>query len=491
MKEVNVTFKSDGKIQSIDADSIFLEEENLSVKITASFPSDLTISGVRAYIRTNSGVQDCITPVLADGKYTLTLSSDKLEKGILKIGFEITSSSALIRFAPVVLNVDGFISDDYIISKKLYTVSVSVADTQTVDSTQNASVENVGSSKEVKLKFKIPKGDKGDKGDMPAVTDSLDSDSTTAALSANQGKVLNEILNKKLTVYSAAESELDSLVIPSGESEGRLYQVTGIGSSSPSYFVFVYVKETRGQVTNISGKTYTTTFNLCAQMRIKYDVQTSEGEIIRSHNAISTRYQTSKTAWSDWVDIADSTDLEGKVDKADGKGLSSNDFTDAHKAAVDCMEYNDNHEELEVSKMLVMWNGAYIVNGDVRAASADGTHQLSKKADAPTIQTAVTNNTLLLADKTETQLLSSDTASLTLTTPATISNSYECAFSFKSGATATTLVYAATPITWRGTDCDADGDFTPQANVSYEVSIKCLGTDADNNPVVVARVGAF
>ena len=510
MKEVNVTFKSDGKIQSIDADSIFLEEENLSVKITASFPSDLTISGVRAYIRTNSGVQDCITPVLADGKYTLTLSSDKLEKGILKIGFEITSSSALIRFAPVVLNVDGFISDDYIISKKLYTVSVSVADTQTVDSTQNASVENVGSSKEVKLKFKIPKGEKGDKGDMPAVTDSLDSDSTTAALSANQGKVLNEILNKKLTVYSAAESELDSLVIPSGESEGRLYQVTGIGSSSPSYFVFVYVKETRGQVTNSLGKTYTTTFNLCAQMRIKYDVQTSEGEIIRSHNAISTRYQTSKTAWSDWVDIADSTDLEGKVDKADGKGLSTNDFTNAHKAVADCMEFDDGDDMIHISKgvtvndridtsgdiytlggsVSVNYGNVDVANGDVICSpSAGGTHQLSKKADAPTIQTAVTNNTLILADKTETLLLSSDTASLTLTTPASIFNDYECAFSFKSGATATTLVYAATPITWRGTDCE--GDFTPQANVSYEVSIKCLGTDADNNPVVVARVGAF
>ena len=162
------------------------------------------------------------------------------------------------------------------------------------------------------------------------------------------------------------------------------------------------------------------------------------------------------------------------------------------------MEYNVEHEELEVSKRLVMWNGAYIINGgayissgDVWVSSDDGTHQLSKKADAWTIHTAVPNNTLILADKTETQLLSSDTASLTLTTPTTISNSYECAFSFTSGATATTLVYAATPITWRGTDCDADGDFTPQANVSYEVSIKCLGMDADNNPVVVARVGAF
>ena len=289
------------------------------------------------------------------------------------------------------------------------------------------------------------------------------------------------------------------MVIPSGESEGRLYQVTGIGSFSPSYFVFVYVKETRGQVTNTLGKTYTTTFNLCAQMRIKYDVQTSEGEIIRSHNAISTRYQTSKTAWSDWVDIADSTDLEGKVDKADGKGLSTNDFTNAHKAAVDCLSYNKyDLGEFNILKMAYIEGKVNALgdisaqNGDVFAVTAtNGTHQLSKKANAWTIHTVVTNNTLILADKTETQLLSSDTASLTLTTPATITNSYECAFSFKSGATATTLVYSATPITWRGTDCDSDGDFTPRANAGYEVSIKCLGMDADNNPVVVARVGGF
>ena len=312
-----------------------------------------------------------------------------------------------------------------------------------------------------------------------------------------------------------------------------------------------------------------------------------------------------------------------KVDKVSGKGLSSNDYTDSDKAAVDCIEYNSDDDELKVSKMLSMPNGAYILgnnfnvatgnvvvsNGDVQVSVASTVHKLSKKADkansnggfsggesaastyggaigkyanstlggaigndanateggavgnsswavkggaigaetyagdgfsggyqaqtgtdsdgnyidaiqlgtgtntgAKTLQVynyqlmdasgyvpnerlreistgAVTS--LLLKDRLEKQMLSSDTASLTLTTPATISNSYECAFSFKSGVTATTLVYAATPITWRGTDCDSDGDFTPQANVSYEVSIKFLGKDADNNPVVVARVGAF
>ena len=316
-------------------------------------------------------------------------------------------------------------------------------------------------------------------------------------------------------------------------------------------------------------------------------------------------------------------DIGHKVDKVSGKGLSSNDYTDSDKTAVDCIEYNSDDDELKVLKILSMPNGAYILgnnfnvatgnvvvsNGDVQVSVASAVHKLSEKADkansnggfsggesagstyggaigkyanstlggaigndanateggavgnsswavkggaigaetyagdgfsggyqaqtgtdsdgnyidavqlgtgtnsnAKTLQVynyqlmdasgyvpnerlreistgAVTS--LLLKDRLEKQMLSSDTASLTLTTPATISNSYECAFSFKSGTTATTLVYAATPITWRGTDCDADGDFTPQANVSYEVSIKCLGKDADNNPVVVARVGAF
>lgn len=202
-------------------------------------------------------------------------------------------------------------------------------------------------------------------------------------------------------------------------------------------------------------------------------------------------------------------DIGHKVDKADGKGLSTNDFTNTDKAILESitkgqsgLTFNSGvqfNEAVTLQKYITTYGGISAYNENITAYNADvisqpsqgENHRLSKKADAPTIQTAVTNNTLLLADKTETQLLSSDTASLTLTTPATISNSYECAFSFKSGTTATTLVYAATPITWRGTDCDADGDFTPQANVSYEVSIKCLGKDADNNPVVVARVGAF
>ena len=45
--------------------------------------------------------------------------------------------------------------------------------------------------------------------------------------------------------------------------------------------------------------------------------------------------------------------------------------------------------------------------------------------------------------------------------------------------------------TWCGDDCDENGVFTPQANTHYEISFKRVGTDSDNNPIIIARVGAW
>lgn len=539
LKKFSVTFNDNCEIASY-SESFAVEGDSGEIRIYPTFAEGYgTYTAYRrAYIACANGETDVIN-LAADTDSTdeyITLTQTHTAAGTVHITFELSNGSVYARTEKLSVSVNPAVRLNPAAGGNPYTVTVDVKETATGNAGTSAEVENTGTQRDVKLKFKIPKGatftpsvdsagniswsndggltnpqtvnikgvkgdkgdkgdkgeqgiqgvkgdtgakgDKGDKGDMPAVTDSLDSDSTTAALSANQGKVLNEILNKKLTVYSAAESELDSLVIPSGESEGRLYLIY---SEKPNLF------------TN-----YFTPYYVYVSIRNK--AVGTAGQIKIMGGLLRTRYQykNPSTVWSDWVDIADSTDLEGKVDKEDGKGLSSNDFTNAHKAAVDCLSYNKYDKgEFNILKMASIEGGVNALgdisaqNGDVFAVtSTNGTHQLSKKADAWTIHTAVTNNTLILAGGTETQLLSSDTTSLTLTIPV-ISNSYECAFSFKSGTTATTLVYAATPITWRGTDCDADGDFTPQANVSYEVSIKCLGTDADNNPVVVARVGAF
>ncbi|MBO7208810.1 MAG: hypothetical protein J6V58_03620 [Clostridia bacterium] len=171
VKEVNVTFSQQGKIAEIDNANIFFEGEDNSIKINATFPENLDAEAVFAYIYTASGVQDMVTPQVSDNKYVVVLEGNRVEKGILKIGFEVQNGDSFVRFMPLVLQIDGFISDDYIVANKLYTVKVMVDETKTCESYQPATVENVGNSKEVRLKFTIPKGEKGskgDKGDAPA-----------------------------------------------------------------------------------------------------------------------------------------------------------------------------------------------------------------------------------------------------------------------------------------------------------------------------------
>ena len=115
--------------------------------------------------------------------------------------------------------------------------------------------------------------------------------------------------------------------------------------------------------------------------------------------------------------------------------------------------------------------------------------KLAGKADRYTINTSVTGNTLLLADKSDTQLLSAASAALTLTLPETVTSGYECFFSFKSGATATSIT-APSGIVWTGADCNSSREFIPLANTVYEVGIRCIGFASDGTPYISARVGA-
>ena len=62
---------------------------------------------------------------------------------------------------------------------------------------------------------------------------------------------------------------------------------------------------------------------------------------------------------------------------------------------------------------------------------------------------------------------------------------FECSIMFTSGETATNLDYSASPIIWSGDDCDSDGHFVPEANKTYEISIKKFGL------TISARVGVI
>ena len=92
----------------------------------------------------------------------------------------------------------------------------------------------------------------------------------------------------------------------------------------------------------------------------------------------------------------------------------------------------------------------------------------------PNVITEVAD-TLILEDNQDAQL--GEITSLVLSMPENIEPTYHSLFNFKSGETPTSLNYTDTPIIWRGDDCDEDGDFVPEPNTIYEVSVKNLGTN--------------
>ena len=180
---------------------------------------------------------------------------------------------------------------------------------------------------------------------------------------------------------------------------------------------------------------------------------------------------------------------------AAGAETSAKSYTDTKTAAAldGAKSYTD--EKIASSEIGKLADGAVttakIADGAVSKAKLAGAlkSEIEGKADRYAISASVTGNTLLLADKSDTQLLSAAAAALTLTLPETVTSGYECFFSFKSGATATTLTVPS-GITWTGADCNSGKEFVPLANTVYEVGIRCIGFASDGTPYLSARVGA-
>ena len=129
------------------------------------------------------------------------------------------------------------------------------------------------------------------------------------------------------------------------------------------------------------------------------------------------------------------------------------------------------------------------VGGLDKLYPVDMPEKINLMFDATTIITEITNDTLVLESKQEARL--GEISTLILMMPTEVDLSYESEFSFTSGATPTTLTYSSTPITWRGDDCDADGEFVPETNTNYEIGVKCLSVSENGDVTVVARVGAY
>ena len=173
MKKIDVTYNTDGYIENITDNAVHFEQENDSLMINATIQTD---KKVRAYIKSpnnNSTVTDELTSV--EGVYSCVVDGDYMAKGTLYFAFEIYDDNGYIeRLEPLKIYVDSFVKLGGGSSDNVYVVTVKVGTVQTLATGESATVENVGTKKDMILNFGLPrgeqgikgeKGDKGDKGD--------------------------------------------------------------------------------------------------------------------------------------------------------------------------------------------------------------------------------------------------------------------------------------------------------------------------------------
>ena len=165
MKTIEVKYNADGYIREVSDNSVHFEQENNSLQIIAQIFTD---KKVRAYIKSpnnNTGITDEMEPFY-DHMYSCTVGSDYMAKGTLYVGYELYDDNGYIeRLEPLKIYVDSFVNLGGDSSDNVYVVTVKVGEVETLATGQPATVENVGTKKDMILNFGLPKGDKGEKGD--------------------------------------------------------------------------------------------------------------------------------------------------------------------------------------------------------------------------------------------------------------------------------------------------------------------------------------
>lgn len=183
------------------------------------------------------------------------------------------------------------------------------------------------------------------------------------------------------------------------------------------------------------------------------------GEIY-ANNKINTPGQGGDSGGPDLDDYALKTDLDTKVDKVEGMGLSSNDYTTDEKNKLSTLSNYDDSAVLEAigGKQDVISDLDSIRSGAALGATAIQVDQVA----FPVVEHGVNDSEFVLTPNV--MHVWGEVSSLTLTFDTEISNiSNEYIFEFISGATATTLTLPDS-VVWHNTP-------SIEANKKYQISI--------------------
>ena len=146
------------------------------------------------------------------------------------------------------------------------------------------------------------------------------------------------------------------------------------------------------------------------------------------------------------------TQVDNKVDKVEGKGLSTNDYTNEDKALVETIQDVQEVEEVDVDTTPTKNSGNLITSGGVYEA-------IKTKIDTTSA------SPITLADNTSFRLGTITT--LTINNATSYPLDFMCEVVFTSG-TGFSMDYSALTITFSGDDCDA-GVFTPSDGKTYNI----------------------
>ena len=162
---MNIKFDAQGRlVGSTDGTYFAVHGDNNTLIINAVLDegyADFTAYR-RAYIKAANGNSDVID--LVDD--VLTVPDNLVVNGTTSITFELIKDSGEVkRMEQVDISVERAVNPGQGSAPVAYTVTVSVDEVITSLPGSAAQVENVGTEKDVKLKFTIPRGEQGPKGD--------------------------------------------------------------------------------------------------------------------------------------------------------------------------------------------------------------------------------------------------------------------------------------------------------------------------------------
>ncbi|MBQ7076428.1 MAG: collagen-like protein, partial [Clostridia bacterium] len=162
---MNIQFDAQGRlVGSTDGTYFAVHGDNNTLIINAVFDegyADFTAYR-RAYVKAANGNSDVID--LVDD--VLTVPDNLVVNGTTSITFELIKATGEVkRMEQVDISVERAVNPGQGSTPVAYTVTVAVDEVITSEPGGAAQVENVGTDKDVKLKFTIPRGEQGPKGD--------------------------------------------------------------------------------------------------------------------------------------------------------------------------------------------------------------------------------------------------------------------------------------------------------------------------------------